>query len=178
MDYGKYCGKHYIIYGKYCGPHCKGGKWTLKSLEMLLWMHTTLQNIGGLCCRFWYFYWMKNNVHAKDSQSKWDLIHTCPTCVVLNPRLEYSHFFNTKLQQNWNLPFSPNFLIGCYCPKIKMVYGEIDAKTFLSSINFHAILMSDGAYCGATLYSALKGRSHYKYAIVFAINMVGSSSSQ
>ena len=68
IDYDKYCGKHYIIYGKYCGPHYKGGKWILKPLEMLLWMHTLLQNGGGLHCRFWYFYWMENNVHAKDSQ--------------------------------------------------------------------------------------------------------------
>ena len=61
--------------------------------------------------------------------------------------------------------------------RIVYVCGEIDAKTILSSINFHTILMSDGAYCGAHC-STLKGRSHYKYAVEFAINMVGSLSSQ
>ena len=62
--------------------------------------------------------------------------------------------------------------------RILYVCGEIDAKTILSSINFHTILMSDGPYCGAH-YSASKGRSQYnKYAAEFAINMVGSLSSQ
>ena len=34
---------------------------------------------------------------------------------------------------------------------VGQICGEIDAKTIPTSINFHAMLMSDGEYCGVTL---------------------------